>query len=591
MKTEWDFSSLEKEGSFEEKRNEIKENVNKFVEKWKRNKIYLEDSKKLKEALDEYENLVANHLGGGDEHYYFWLKTQLDQNNSGLRAKFNKIDAFQNNIQSELNFFEISLSKINKEKKESFLKDNLLKEYRHFLESLFIKEKHLLGEKEEKIMVLKSAPSYSFWIDMVSSFLSREEIIWDEKTGEKKTYSEIRSLMDNQNEEIRKKSARAFNKIIKKYEDVAEKELNAVLEDKRVNDEIRKFNRPDKSRHLKDDIDTEIVDSLINSVSENYNISKRFYILKAKLMKIEKFSYSERSIDYGCISKRLDYKNSIELIKKVFEDLNPKFKEVLENFLNQGKIDVFPKKGKRDGAFCVDSLKRQPVFVMLNYTERLTDVLTFAHEMGHAIHKEFMKEKNNALNIGTPKSTAEVAGTFMEDFVLEYLLEKSDEEEKFVLIIQKLQEDIQTIFRQVACYKFEQNLHKTFREKGYLSKEDIGKLFSEEMKKYLGEIFKEGDDLKNGWVYWPHIRNYFYNYSYASGQLISKFLQSLVRKDKKNIEKVEKIFYTGTSDSPKNIFKKIGAEISKKEFWDKGLKEIEILLDYAEELAKKLGKI
>jgi oligoendopeptidase F len=107
----------------------------------------------------------------------------------------------------------------------------------------------------------------------------------------------------------------------------------------------------------------------------------------------------------------------------------------------------------------------------------------------------------------------------------------------------------------------------------------------------MGDAVEQSPGSENWWVYWSHIRDFFYNYSYASGLLISKFLQGEVKKNPKFIAKVKEFLSAGTSDSPKNIFMKMGIDISKKEFWDSGLKEIEDLLNETEKLAKKLGKI
>ena len=158
-------------------------------------------------------------------------------------------------------------------------------------------------------------------------------------------------------------------------------------------------------------------------------------------------------------------------------------------------------------------------------------------------------------------------------------------------MMNKLNDDISTIIRQVACYMFEQELHKNFREKGYLSKEEIGKLFAKHMKNYMGDFVEQSKGSENWWVYWGHIRNFFYNYSYASGLLISKSLQSSVKENPKFIENVKEFLSTGGSKSPKYIFEKIGINIADKDFWDKGLEEVEKLLNETEKLAKKLGKI
>jgi oligoendopeptidase F len=157
--------------------------------------------------------------------------------------------------------------------------------------------------------------------------------------------------------------------------------------------------------------------------------------------------------------------------------------------------------------------------------------------------------------------------------------------------MQKLNDDVSSIFRQVACYRFEQELHKDFRGKGYLSKEEIGKLFQKHMAAYMGNAVLQSAGSENWWVYWSHIRYFFYVYSYAGGLLISKSLQHSVKQDPALIQKVKEFLSAGLSDSPKNIFGRLGIDISDKRFWDTGLDEVESLLDETERLAKKLGKI
>jgi oligoendopeptidase F len=593
LKTEWDFGPLLKK-DFSGERETIRKAYLKFRDKWKNNPKYIEEPEILREALDEYENLQRFYHYGGDEYYFYWLKSQINQTDPELKAGLNKVEEFAKDNSNEISFFAINLSKISEDKQMKLLNSDILNKYKHFLERLFAEGRYTLTEKEEQIMNLKSSSSYSFWADMLSGFLSREEdVVLDENLKEtKKNYSEIDSLTHNQNKDIRERAIKSFNKIIEKYEDVAENEINAILEHKKTNDKIRNYERPDKSRHIEDDIESEVVDSLTESVSSRgFKIAHDYYKFKAKLLKMNKFTYSERNIEYGEVSGNFDFENSSELVKNVFMKLDEKFYEILEKFIKEGNIDAFPKKGKRSGAFCVIQLKEQPVYVMLNHTNKLKDVSTFAHEMGHAVNDEFMKKNLNSLNIGSPKSTAEVASTFMEDFVLQELLKGADDEVKLVIMVQKLQNDIQTIMRQIACYNFEKELHKEFREKGYLSKEDIGKIFSENISAYLGESFEKGKDMENGWIHWPHIRYYFYVYSYASGLLISKSMQKMVKENPENIEKVKEFLSAGTSDSPKNIFMKMGIDISDNKFWDKGLDEIESLLDETEDLAKKLGKI
>lgn len=301
--------------------------------------------------------------------------------------------------------------------------------------------------------------------------------------------------------------------------------------------------------------------------------------------------YHERNVEYGKIAQKYPYPKAFDLVSSVFSGLDKEFFEALDKMNAKGEIDVLPKKNKRSGAFCAGNLITQPDYILLNYGEKLDDVLTLAHEAGHAVNSGLQKKTRNSLSFGTPKSTAEVSSTFMEDFVLEELMKKADEETRLALITHKLNGDVSTIFRQVACYLFERELHQRFREKGYLSKEEIGKLFQKHMRAYMGSAVSQSPGSENWWIGWRHIRSFFYNYSYASGLLISKYMQASCAKNPAFMEKVKEFLSAGASDSPKNIFQKMGIDITDKKFWADGLEKIETLLKDTEKLAKKLGKI
>ncbi len=586
-KTEWNLNSLLKRDDDPEQTDKLAkyEEINRaFIEKWKKRKDYLEDPIVLKEALDEYENLIANYSGGGDVGYYFILRSCLEQNNPKLKARYNQINELCIKIGNELEFFTNRLSKIPDREQKEFLAFPHLKDYRHFLETLFLEAKYLLSESEEKIVNLMYSTSYSNWVRMTSDFISREE-----RGG--KPFSEIMNLLSDPNKAIRDKANKDFNNIIKKYENVAETELNSVLQSKKVNDELRKFKRPDQSRHISDDIDTSVVDSLISAVESRYDISQRYYQLKASLFGVKKLKYHERNVDYGEFKKKIGFDDSVNYAGKALKKLDPDFYQIFMGMLQNGCIDAFPRKGKETSEFCVTALKNRSTFILLNHNGFISDVTTFTHEMGHALNDELVKKAQNGLNMGVPVSTAEVASTFIQDYVLNEISEGISEEEKLFLSMIRLNDSVSSVMRQVACYRFEMELHEKYRAQGYLSKNEIGDIFQKHMKNYMGGAVEQSKGSENWWVPWSHIRNFFYVYSYASGNLIAQFMRNQVKNDPKYIEKVKEFLSTGSLCSPKEIFLKLGMNISDKQFWIKGLEEIDSLLVETERLAKKLGKI
>lgn len=594
-KTNWNLDLLVKDfddSKLTEEQVQIKSKVDIFINKWNPRNDYLSDPKVLTEAINEYELLFREKGLEGNTGLYLYLKSCLDQTNADVKARLNKVDEFSRNLYNNLQFFTHRIALIEESKQLTILQYADLSDYRHFLTKLFQEGKYLLSEAEEKILNLKAKTSSSNWIQLTSELLAKEEgsIINSEGKKEKKNFSEIISLMDNKNKPTRDSAAKVFNKVMSKWVDVAEAEINSILESKKINDDLRKVKRPDFFRHLSDDIESEVVDSLIESVSTRFDISRRFYNLKSKLLGVDKLEYHERNLEIGKVVKKYTFDDGVDLVKKVFSDLDPEFNQIFSNFLENGEIDVYPQKGKINGAFCLSNLNTQPIYLLLNHNDKLNDVLTLAHEAGHGIHFELAK-KQNSLNFGASLATAEVASTFMEDFVLEEILKDADDEMKLELMMSKLNDDISTIIRQVACYKFETDLHVAFKEKGYLSKKDIGKLFQNNMKEYMGDSVKQSKGSENWWIYWSHIRNFFYVYSYASGLLISKSLQKSTRENKEFIKKVKIYFEAGKSDTARNIFLNLGIDIADRTFWEKGLENISEYLDEAEMLAKKLGKI
>ena len=247
-------------------------------------------------------------------------------------------------------------------------------------------------------------------------------------------------------------------------------------------------------------------------------------------------------------------------------------------------MDVFPAQGKRGGAFCSSGVGT-PTLVLLNHMPNYDGVMTFAHEMGHAIHAEFSKSQS-PLYQGHSTAVAEVASTFFENLAFEEIFSKLTDKEKIEALHDRINDDISTVFRQIACFNFEYELHTQIKQKGALSREDIAALMNKHMSAYLGKSVKLDEVDGYFFVAWSHIRSFFYVYSYAYGQLISKALYASYKKDKNFLLKIEEFLYAGESKTPEDIFNSIGIDTTKPEFFELALQSIEKDIDYLEELAK-----
>jgi oligoendopeptidase F len=552
-----------------------KKDIKSFVSKWKKNKTYKTDAVVLLEALDEFEKLLEYPGICNSPSYYIALQRALNESDTKLKAEENKLHDICLKLENDIQFFSINLTKISSKYQKIFLKDKGLKKYKHFLENTFIWSKYTLSDKEEKVFNLKSKTSHSNWVDMISELLSKQTMKVIDENGKKIeiSYNEASKYIDSNNKKVRDYAAEQFYKINSKYAEIAEFEINSVLENKKINDSYRKVDRPDKQRNLSNEFDDKTVDTLREVVTESFDISREYYRLKAKALGQNTLKYYERNVETSEINKQYSFEEAFKIVDGTFGKLDKEFSDKLKSFYNNGQYDVYPKKSKSGGAFCISIGSKYPTYMLLNHNNDIKDVLTLAHESGHGIHSEFSNSQP-PLNQGYPTSTAEVASTFFEDFVFEELTKSYSKEERKNILLKKLNDDISTILRQIACYNFEWELHKSFREEGYLSKERIGEIFKKSMSEYLGDTVEDDKYMELGWIYWSHIRRFFYVYSYASGLLISKYLQSIVREDPENIELVKEFFKSGNSKSPKEIFSKMGIDISDREFWIRGLDEI-----------------
>ncbi len=564
--------------------------VNKFITKRKWKKEFLKSAKKMKEALDEYEKL---HNWNIQKPYnYFYLKSLLNSWDKSIQAYLNQVHEHIVKVYNNITFFELDIAKITNEDQKRLLSDKLLLPYNHFLKNIFAWAKYNLWEEAEQVFSSMYKTSCSNRKDMLNNFLEKEEIKRENENEEKtqQTFEGLLTLAQNTNKKTRIEAAKHLNIILEKHSDLAEIEINSILEFKKQSDDLRKLPRPEIQTHLRDDIPTEVVDTLVETVHKHNQISQDFYKLKAQLLGQKKINYEERAVEIWKIKRDFSYNKWVKIVSEVFTKLHPKFMEIFSDFLREKRIDVYPNKWKSGGACQISFTKNLPNRVLLNYTNTINDVTTLGHEMWHAIHT-ILCRKQNTLQSDYGIAIAEVASTFMEGFCLEEIRKDISQEDELTLLMQTLDQDISSIHRQIACYTFEQELHATFREKWYLSKETIWKLFVKHMKHYMGSA-SNLENAHNWWIYWSHIRSFFYVYSYAGGILIAKALQKKVKKDAWFIDiMIEEFLSKGSSSSPAEIFKNMGIDICDKNFRGSGLLEIQENLEQAQKLAKKIWKI
>jgi oligoendopeptidase F len=367
--------------------------------------------------------------------------------------------------------------------------------------------------------------------------------------------------------------------------DFAGSELNALCLYKKVIDTKRGYKEPYSSALLSNENEEKSIETLAKTVTKYFPICHRFYRLHKKLLKLDVLTPADVGVKIDSINKDFSFEKTAEIVKNGFSKIDPEYVELFENFLKNGQVDVYPRKGKYSGGYCW-KIGENPTFILLNHADNIRSVETLAHEMGHAFHNELSMIQPTRYQ-GHSTSTAEVASTFFEQVVHDELEPTLNDDEKIILLHNKIKEDINTIFLQIACFNFETEMHKRIRTEGGLSKEQLASLMIKHLSACRGDAVSY--EQKDGFhfVAWSHLRMFFYTYTYAFGQLISKAMYQKWKEDKSFAKKLRFFLSSGDSLSPKDLFKKIGIDISKVSFFETGIKSIEKDIIKLESLVKK----
>ncbi len=583
LKTTWNLTLIyksEKDPQIEKDLTTYEQAVDSFDKKYRTSKEWLEDENKLNEALVEYEKLygmIEPRRAGN----YFYYRKELNSHDQGAEKKLNLISDRLTKAGNKTVFFELVLGKIATKLQDQFLNADSLKQYRYFLKRLFENAKYDLTEAEEKILNLKSLPAHSLWVQGQQKLQSSQMVTWK---GKQYPLPQAQNMMHTLSTPDRRKLADAISTVLKNISAFAESEINAIYIDKKINDELRGFKEPYSRTILGYQNDETSIINFVKTVTDHFKIGHKFFKLKAKLLKQTKLEYADRSAKVGAIAIKPTFEESLSILRSAFEKVDPMFREILDEYVERGQIDVYPKKGKKGGAYCSGDIN-MPTFVLLNHVDTLDSFKTFAHEMGHSIHTE-MSKKQPVLYQNYTISVAEVASTLFENFAFEEILPKLSKKEQIIALHDRINDAINTIFRQVAVFNYELEMHKAIREKGALSKEEMANMHNKHMKAYLGPQFTMKELDGYFFVSWPHLRYFFYVYSYAYGELISMALYNKYKEDKNYIHEIKKFLSAGGSKTPEQIFQEIGIDTSKPAFFETGLKKLEEDIVKLEKLLK-----
>ena len=537
--------------------------------------------------LDAIKELEMIYEALGRVGSYAGLLYASDTANPDYQNLEQRVEQRGTEIRNRLLFFEIQWLKLDDGVANRLMSDPALKTYRHYLHALRRFRPHTLTEPEEKIINEKDNTGRNAFGRLFSEIVAALTFVL-EREGKKENLnlSQILSLLHDPDRSLRQLAMETLYNVLSNHGQVLTFIYDTLIQDHLTMDHLRHYPHPMVQRHLFNEIDSAAVDTMMQVAESNYGLGRDYFQLKAQLLGLPRLALYDQYAPVGNEVRHFPYSQAQQVILQAFEVFTPAFRKLASEFFAKHWIDAEVRKGKRGGAFCASPSPRLHPYILCNYTDNLRDVMTIAHELGHGLHG-CLSRKQSYFNYDTPLTTAETASVFGEMLVFDHLLERqTDPREQIALLAGKLEDIFATVFRQNVLTRFEEKAFAARKERR-LTPELLGTLWMEANGKYYGDAVAMLDGYRWGWSYIPHfIHSRFYCYSYVFGQLLVLALYRLYREEGKSfVPKYLVLLEAGGSDSPEALLKPLGVDIHDPNFWQKGFREIGVLIKRLEVLA------
>lgn len=492
-------------------------------------------------------------------------------------------------LDQTLAFIDIELGKL-LAKNPSLAKDPLLAEYNHFLQKILRRVPHMLSESEEQLIITKDKNGIAAWQLLQSDWLSTRTFDI-EIEGEKKTlpYGKIIGLYQNPNRDLRKQANQVVYENLGKDEIIWASAIRAVCDDHLQICKLRKYPTAMTQSLIANDVDHQTIDSLMRTIEKSVGLYQRYLRLKTKLMGLKKLaSYDLVAPLPNAPEMKYRWKESRKEVVDAYIEFDEEVGGWVDDMFEKRHIDGKVRKGKESGAFCASWIVGKSAYILQSFNEKMGDLYTQAHELGHAVHAYLGSRNQKPSNLEIGSCIAETGSVFGELLLTERLLNKAKtKEEKQAILANVLDEFGMAAFQVSARVFFEQSMYEAIEEGKFLDGETVAKLWVAARDKIYGDSVDWLNVMKWEWTMKPHyyLANYrFYNYPYVYAQLFVFALYKLYKEQGKAfVPKLKKILAAGSSKSPRDLAAELGLDITKEAFWEKGMEQAREFIDILQE--------
>ncbi|MDY2802087.1 MAG: oligoendopeptidase F [Fusobacterium mortiferum] len=559
-----------------------------------------DDSKKFVELikLEEKMGRLLDKL-----YVYVYMLKDLDSKDEVSSVKLQEIQAIYTEYSVSAAWITPEILQIPKETMERWIDENPeLKDNRFGLMEIYRLQGHVLDEGKEKL--LSYYGQYMGAPHDIYAELSISDMKWNEvKLSDgyegpvtNGVYSKV--LATNRNQEDRKKAFEALYGAFDNNKNTYGAIYRALLQRDVASSKGRNYNSSLEKALEPKNVPTEVYTTLLKSAIDNNAPLQRYVNLRKKALGLKEYHYYDNSINIVEYDKTFDYDVAKEMVYNSVAPLGEDYSAKMNRAISEGWIDVFETENKRSGAYSIGIYDVHP-YMLLNYQSTLDDVFTLAHELGHTLHTMLSNENQPYATHDYTIFVAEVASTFNERLLLDYMIKNSNDPiEKIALIEQALGNIVGTFYIQTLFANYEYQAHKLIEEGKAVTPDVLSGIMDNLFKEYFGDSITMDELQKIIWARIPHFFNSpYYVYQYATSFASSANLYDRITNTKYSEEERTKakedyltLLKSGGNDHPMSQLKKAGVDLEKVESFHAVAVEFDRLLDILEEELNKLEK-
>ena len=528
-------------------------------------KITSKNFLKLLHSLEELTEKIS--ILGGYSSLAYAADTQSDEATS-LMTRMTMLGA---SISNQILFFDLWWKRgINEKNAQRLIKDS--GELAGYLRHKRLVAKYSLTEPEERIINTLDVTGVTALVKLYDKITNAFEYQVTVKGKKKKLSREVLTTL------VRSTSSKtreaAYKALLSKFSNnkgvLGEIYQNIVLNWKDEGIEIRGYPSPISMRNIGNDVGEKTIHSLLQVCKINAPVFQKFFLQKAKMLKVKKLRrYDLYAPTTNIKEKNYPYDKSVKLVLESLSKFSPKLSEFAKKIFDQNHIDSTVRTGKRDGAFCSTLAPNITPYVLINFTGKSRDVFTLAHELGHAIHSQMASDKSILVQDAS-LPLAETASTFSELLLYDNLSDKITDDEKRLMMTEKIDDLYATIMRQSFFTIFEIDAHKQIANSTTVN--ELSKTYLQNLKVQFGNSVSLTDDFSIEWSCIPHFfHSPFYCYAYSFGNLLALSLFQRYKNDGKDfVSSYASILSAGGSIKPETLLSEYQIDIRSTKFWQDG---------------------